>query len=103
MRPYALTEGILQEARDIAKKLNFGVADVNVQYAKSVQYELGEMGHHCTILYSERKTIEQIVCAIVLREEIDRLKKTKQSMNRNEQIKYVQQWRKITRPSLLLS
>jgi hypothetical protein len=85
----------LQEAREIGKKINFGIANVNVQYAKSVQYELEEMGHHCTVLNAEWKSIEQIVCAIVLREELNiRLKKTKQTMNRNEQVKYVQQWRK---------
>ena len=93
-RPYALTDSILQEARDLAKKQLFGRAEQNVQYAKGVVAELGGLGHHVRVLYADRKEIVQAVCAVALREELDRLKKVKQTMERDEQVRFAKQWRK---------
>ena len=45
-RAYALTDSILQEARDLAKKQLFGHAKHNVLYAKGVFAELEGLGHH---------------------------------------------------------
>ena len=81
-RPYALTDSILQEARDLAKKQLFGHAEQNVQYAKGVVAELGGLGHHVRVLYADRKEIVQAVCAIALKDELDRLKKVKQTLDR---------------------
>ena len=74
---YALTDSILQEARDLAKKQLFGRAKDNVQYAKGLAEELEGLGHHVRVLYANRKEIEQAVCTVVLQEELDRLKKLK--------------------------
>ena len=93
-KPYALTDSILQERQDLAKKQLFGLAEENVQYAKGVERELVELGHHVTVLYANRKEIIQSVCAVVLREELDRLKKLKQLMDRDEQVTYIQRWNK---------
>jgi hypothetical protein len=93
-KPYALTDSILQEARDLAKKQLFGIAEENVQYTKGVEKELRELGHHVTVLYANRKEIIQSVCAVVLREEVDRLKKLKQTMGHGEQVTFIQRWKK---------
>ena len=50
VRPYALTDSILQEARDLAKKQLFGRAEQNVQFAKGVVAELEGLGHHVRVL-----------------------------------------------------
>ena len=94
VRPYALTDSILQEARDLAKKQLFGLAEENVQYTKGVVAELEGLGHHVRVLYADRKEIVQAVCAIALKEELDRLKKVKQTLERDEQVTFVKQWRK---------
>jgi hypothetical protein len=93
-KPYALTDSILQEARDLAKRQLFGLAEENVQYAKGVEKELVELGHHVTVLYANRKEIIQSVCAVVLREELDRLKKLNQTMGHDEQVTFIQRWKK---------
>jgi hypothetical protein len=93
VRSYALTDSILQEAKDLAKKQIFGQAKHNVQYAKGVVAELELLGHHVRVLYADRKEIVKAVCAVALQEELDRLKKVKQTMGRDEQVKYVKQWR----------
>jgi hypothetical protein len=93
-RGYALTDSILQEARELAKKQLFGRAEENVQFAKGVVQELEGLGHHVRILYANRKEVIQSVCAVVLREEVDRLKKLKQTMGRDEQVKFVQRWKR---------
>ena len=93
-RGYAMTDSILQEARELAKKQVFGRAEENVQFAKGVVQELEGLGHHVRILYANRKEVIQSVCAVVLREEVDRLKKLKQTMGRDEQVKFVQWWKR---------
>ena len=74
-RSYALTDSILQEAHDLAKKQLFGHAEQNIQYAKGVLAELQGLGHYVKILYGNWKEIVQAVCSVVLREELNRLKK----------------------------
>jgi len=56
--------------------------------------ELEGLGHHVRILYANRKEVIQSVCAVVLQEEVNRLKKLKQTMGRDEQVKFVQRWKR---------
>jgi hypothetical protein len=62
----------------------FGRGDENVQYAKGVVEELRGLGHHVQILFANRKEILQAVGGVVLHEEMTRLKKIKQTMDREK-------------------
>ena len=65
-----------------------------MQYAKGVVEELQGLGHHVQILFANRKEILQAIGGIVLHEEMTRLKKIKQTMDREQQLKFVQRWKK---------
>ena len=90
---YAISDAILQEGRDIAKATLFGVAEENVKYAKGIAHEMRRLGHHVRILYANRKEVLQAVGQVVLNEEKTRLKKLKQTMDREEQIRFVHRWK----------
>ena len=94
VKDYALTDSILQEGRDLAKNVLFGSAQENVQYAEGVQAELRAMGHEVELLYADRKETIQQVGAVVLSEEMIRLKKLKTTMDPEEQKRYVKRWKK---------
>ncbi len=94
VKDYALTDSILQEGRDVAKNVLFGSAEENVQYAEGVQAELRAMGHDVELLYADRKETIQQVGAVVLSEEMIRLKKLKTTMDPKEQKRYVKRWKK---------
>jgi hypothetical protein len=86
---YALLDSILQEGQDLAKTQLFGWGDENVQYAKGVVEELRGLGHHVQILFANRKEILQAVGGVVLHEEMTSLKKIKQTMDREQKLKFV--------------
>ncbi len=59
LKPYAedypLMDSVLQEGRDVAKDVLFGLAEENVQYAEGLQVELRAMGQDVELLYADRK------------------------------------------------
>jgi hypothetical protein len=56
--------------------------------------ELQGLCHHVEILYANRKEILQAVCGVVLQEELTHLKKEKHTLDREEQVKFIQKWKK---------
>jgi hypothetical protein len=93
-KDYAVTDAILQDARHHTKELLFGSAEDNVQYADGVAAELRRMGHEVELLFGNRKETIQKVLAVVLCEEMARLKKIKQTMDAAQQKHYVKRWKK---------
>jgi hypothetical protein len=97
MRPYAkdfaLTDSVLQEARDIAKALLFGLADDNVKYAWGVAHQLRQLGHEVELIVTDRKQALKKACQIVLSEEVARRLKVKESMDKQEQVEYIKKWK----------
>ncbi len=93
-KDYALTDSILQEGRDIAKDVLFGLAEENVQYAEGLQAELRASGHDVKLLFWDRKQTIGQVGAVVLSEEMAQLKKLKTMMDLEQQKRYVKRWKK---------
>ena len=93
VKDYAATDSILPDSRQLAKEVLFGSADKNVWYANGVKAELQTMGHDVELLFSDRKETIQQVCAVVLCEEMARLKKIKQTMTAAQQKRYVKWWK----------
>ena len=80
-----MTDAILQDARHLAKELLFGLAEDNLQYADGLAAKLQRMGHDVEILFANRKETIQKALAVVLCEEMARLKKIKQTMDAAQQ------------------
>jgi hypothetical protein len=93
-KDYVLTDSILQEGRDVAKDVLFGSAEEKIQYAEGLQVELRAMSHDVKLLYGDRKETIQQVGAVVLSEEMTRLKKLKTTMDPEEQKCYIKRWKK---------
>lgn len=56
--------------------------------------ELQGLGHHVQILYANRREILQAVCGVVLHEEMIRLMREERTMDREEQVTFIQRWKK---------
>ncbi len=90
---YALADNILQEGRDLAQGLLFGSPDDNIMYAWSIQAELRKLGHHVELMFANWQETQQKVCAAVLSEELQQLKKLKTTMDTQVQLKFVKKWK----------
>jgi hypothetical protein len=62
-------------------------------YAHGVQAKLRKLGHHVELIFADQLETLQKVCAAILAEEIQQLKKRKTSMDTQEQLKFVKQWK----------
>ncbi len=90
---YALTDSVLQEARDSAKEQLFGSPDNNILYAKGVSAELLRLGHEVEFTYSDRRATLKKTMAMVLSEEVERRLKEKESMDKPQQKQFIKQWK----------
>jgi hypothetical protein len=91
---YALTDSILQDARDAVKEQLFGSPANNVLYAKGVAEQLRKLGHEVEFTYTDRRKTLKKALAMVLSEEAERrLKKNNESMDHQEQQQYIKQWK----------
>ena len=54
-KDYALTDSVLQEARDNAKLELFGLADDNVCYARGVANQLHKLDHTVELVFGNRQ------------------------------------------------
>jgi hypothetical protein len=83
-KDYALTDSVLQEARDDPKLELFRLADVNVCYARGVANQLCGLDHKVELIFgSQRETLKKAT-VIVLSEEVERGKKAKEIMDKAE-------------------
>ncbi len=69
---HLITNNILQEARDSAKKELLGDADDNVRYCEAVKEAIISMGHSCELFFSDRRDVIRSLRATVVREELKR-------------------------------
>jgi len=90
---YAITDNILQEGRDIAKMDRFGDPVDNVKYAHGVLCALKELGHEVFLLYTDRRTTLNNVLSVVLAEEVERKKKLKEAMTKDERRQFLNKWK----------
>ena len=72
VNPNALTDNILQEARDTAKLDLFGDADDNVKYSEAIRDAIVALGHTCELLFANRRDVISKLQTTVLREELKR-------------------------------
>ena len=87
---YALTGSILQNARDAVKEQLFGSPDYNVLYAKGVAEQLLKLDHEVEFTYSDhRKTLKKALAMVLSEEAERRLKKKKESMDKQKQLQYI--------------
>jgi hypothetical protein len=91
-KPYVMTENIIQKARIKARKEIFGDAKVNVKYTEHVQNALIAQGHHVKVTMTNRKETIAAVKRLVVAEELQRLKATKQSMSVNDRKTFAADW-----------
>jgi hypothetical protein len=68
VNPYAVTNNILQDARDHAKADLFGKPDNNIRYAYAVQQAIRDMGHVCDLIFTGHRDVIWMVWAVVLKE-----------------------------------
>ncbi len=94
LNAYVLTNNVLQEACDTAKGDLFGDLDENVQYAYAIKEAIQGMGHTINLIFTNRRKTTKTVNAIVLSENMDKKKATKESTTRQEKIDYVNNWKK---------
>ena len=73
-KEYAITPSLLQDARDAAKKVIFGIAEDNVCYAEGVVAAMRELGHTAELVYTSRDETLAAIKTIVIYEEINRRK-----------------------------
>jgi hypothetical protein len=69
---YAITNNILQDARQHARKDIFGEAEDNVKYAYALRDSLVERGHDCELMFTSRREVLRQIRAVVVKEELDR-------------------------------
>ncbi len=67
---YAVTNNILQDARNHTKADLFGKPDNNIRYAYTVQQAIQDMGHVCDLIFTGRHDVIQMVWAVILKEEL---------------------------------
>ena len=91
-KPYVMTDNIIQKARIMARKEIFGDAKDNVKYTEHVQNALIAQGHHVKVTMTNRKETIAAVKRLVVAEELQRLKATKQSMSVNDRKTFAADW-----------
>ena len=69
---YAITNNILQDAREHARKDIFGEPEDNVKYAYALRDSLVERGHDCKLIFTSRHDVLRQIRAVVVKEELDR-------------------------------
>ncbi len=69
VNPYAVTNNIIQDARDHAKADIFGKPDDNIRYAYTIQQAIQDMGHVCELIFTGRWDVIPKIQEIVLKEE----------------------------------
>ncbi len=92
-KDYALTDSVLQEARDNAKLELFGLADDNVCYARRVANWLRKLDHEVELVFGNQREKLKKATVIVLSEEVERRKKAKEIMDKAEQPKFIKKWK----------
>ncbi len=92
-KDYALTDSVLQEARDNAKIELIGSADDNVCYARGVANRLRELDHKVELVFANQWETLKKATAIVLSEEVERRKHAKEIMDKAEQLKFIKKWK----------
>jgi hypothetical protein len=70
VNPYAVTNNILQDARNHAKADLFGKPDDNIRYAYAIQQTIRDMGHVCDLICTGRCDVIRMVQAVILKEEL---------------------------------
>jgi hypothetical protein len=70
VNPYAVTNNIIQDARDHAKADLFGKPDENIRYAYTIQQAIQDMGHVCELIVTGRHDVIRNFQVIVLKEEL---------------------------------
>ena len=88
-----MTNNILQDACDFVKVDLSGDPEDNVKYMYAIAKAIEEMGHIVQLLFTDRRAMLQTVRAIVLKEELDRLKLEKLTMLQFERWEYVNKWK----------
>ena len=89
---YVMTDNIIQKARLMARKEIFEDAVDNVKYTQHVQNALIAQGHHVNVKMTNRKTTIAAVKRLVVAEELQRLKATKQLMSVNDRKTFAADW-----------
>ena len=78
IRPYTkdhdITDSILQEGRDLAKKAVFGMPEENVQYAEGVAFAMRKLGHKVKLVFTTRAKTLASICTVMLKEEHEQRK-----------------------------
>jgi len=94
VNPYAITNNILQDAREHAKADLFGKAEDNVKYAYALRDTLIAKGHSCELLFSTRRNLIRQIRVLVLKEELDRRERSKEpTLERGQpRVDYVNKW-----------
>ncbi len=98
IRPYAkdfhITDGILQEGRDLAKKAIFGTPESNVQYAEGIAFAMRKLSHEVKLLFTTRAQTLANIGTVVLKEEHDRRKKAKELfLEANDRREILNKWK----------
>ena len=99
MRPYAkdyaITNALVQDARDAAKVDIFGQAEDNVMYAERIAEEMRSRGHTVELIFLTRKETLSNINTIVLQEEVDRRKRDKEPAfdGFDERKRFWQEWK----------
>jgi len=63
-----LTESVLQNAREQAKREIFGLPHVNVQYATALQAEMEAQGHNVLLIEHDARYVRLMLERVVLQE-----------------------------------
>jgi hypothetical protein len=86
---YATTNNILQEARGIAKVDLFGELQDEVKYTYAIAKANEDMGHTVELIFTDRCATLKTINALVLKEELDRLKVEWRAMTQDKRREYV--------------
>jgi hypothetical protein len=100
MRPYAkdyaITNALVQDAMDAAKRDIFGKAEENVMYAEKVAQEMRAHGHSVELVFMTRSQTLANINTVVLQKEVDRCKRNKLPAfdNANARKIFWQEWKR---------
>ena len=91
---YAITHALIQDSKALAKDDLFGSPEQNARYANGVVSELAAMGHHCEVMYGNRKDVNRRLGFLVLAEESVRRKvKGEPQLQGNERNAFLSGWK----------
>lgn len=91
---YAVTDALIQDAKELAREELFGSPEQNVKYASGVASELVAMGHHVELKFGSRKDVDLRIGKVVLMEEGYRRKDAGEDKLRPQERKpFVDAWR----------